>query len=465
MSSIERLTEWRSAAANRSKRLLLVTAHYPPDPAVGSLRWMHFTRYLAEAGWTVDVLTGWNPVTDKHTAVMARLPAGVRIFGIQPRPSRFAQTVLGAWKLVKRPANADTPSAETKEKPAPSASPVEESRESWAQRVRRGLLALMEFRTQVSWADAVVEQAEQLIGQGAVYAAVASSGPPHAAHVAAHEIARANRLPHLADLRDPWSLVERVPEHIDSPLWYTLARREEKRVFGNAAIIALNTDRSCDEYRSRYPHLAARMVTIRNGSDDEVIPVADPHSDFRVRFAGSVYIDRDPRLLFRAAARTIEALGLSPSQFSFGFMGHVERSGGVDALMTAASEEGIAEFMDVRPAGPRSEAMKFLAGAQLLVSLPQDSHMAIPAKIYEYVLFPAWLLVLAEQRSATAELLRGSGADVVHPEDVEQMTQVITRAYQSWRNGVRPTPVGEDGQFDRRKQGAILLEKLGDITS
>jgi hypothetical protein len=423
---------------------------------------MHFTRYLAEAGWGVDVLTGWNPVTEKNAGVMARLPTDVQIIGIQPRPSRFAQTVLGGWKLAKRRANADASVAYAK---MPSAEPILESRESWKQRVRRGLLALVEFRSQASWSGAVIEHAERLIRDGTVYDAVASSGPPHAAHVAAHEIARANRLPHLADLRDPWSLVERVPEHIDSPAWYALARRGERRVFASAAIIALNTERSCAEYRSRYPELAGRMVTIRNGSDDEVIPVSDPHSDFRVRFAGSVYIDRDPRLLFRAAARTIDALRLSPSQFSFGFMGHVERSGGVDALMTAACEEGIGEFMDVRPAGPRSEAMKFLASAELLVSLPQDSHMAIPAKIYEYVLFPAWLLVLAEPGSATAELLRGSRADVVHPEDVEQMTRVMTKAYQSWQNGVRPAPVGVEGQFDRRKQGAILLEKLRDITS
>jgi hypothetical protein len=272
-------------------------------------------------------------------------------------------------------------------------------------------------------------------------------------------VSRSLGIPHLADLRDPWSLVERVPEHIDSPVWFSLARRAERRVFADAAAIVLNTERSCLAYRARYPAIAARMLAIRNGSDDDSLPVGEPHQDFRIRFGGSIYLDRNPRLLFRAAAQVIGALNLAPGDLSIGFMGTVDWPGGEATLRACASEEGVGGFFNVTPPGPRSEALRFFADADLLVSLPQDSHMAIPAKLYEYVRFPVHLLVLAERESATADLLKNSRAHVVDPRDVDGMASVITKCMATSRSGIAAVPV-DSGQFDRRKQGELLQETL-----
>ena len=49
----------------------------------------------------------------------------------------------------------------------------------------------------------------------------------------------------------------------------------------------------------------------------------------------------------------------------------------------------------------------------MLVNLPQDSHLCIPSKVYEYMRYAAWLLALEPADSATALLLRDSAADVV----------------------------------------------------
>ena len=56
-------------------------------------------------------------------------------------------------------------------------------------------------------------------------------------------------------------------------------------------------------------------------------------------------------------------------------------------------------------------------------------HQCVPAKLFEYVRFDSWLLVLAEPRSATAQLFRGTTADVVAPNDVDGMADVIERRY------------------------------------
>jgi hypothetical protein len=89
--------------------------------------------------------------------------------------------------------------------------------------------------------------------------------------------------------------------------------------------------------------------------------------------------------------------------------------------------------------------------------------MAIPAKIYEYLRFDAWLLILAHERSATAALLRGTNADVVSPTDVAGMARVIRSRYEQFRHGERPVAVARDGRFDRRIQAELLLDRISEI--
>src|SRR5207253_3182453 len=116
---------------------------------------------------------------------------------------------------------------------------------------------------------------------------------------------------------------------------------------------------------------------------------------------GSICLDRDPRLLFRSAAAVVRRLRLTPTEFGIDFIGHVEEIGG-RTVRQMAEEEGVAEFVDIGGPQAHDAAMHFLAGATMLVNLPQDSDLCVPAKIFEYVRFDAWLLVLASKGSATA---------------------------------------------------------------
>ena len=107
------------------------------------------------------------------------------------------------------------------------------------------------------------------------------------------------------------------------------------------------------------------------------------------------------------------------------------------------------------------------ARAHARVSLPRRSGQPPSAlaavnsrQIYEYVRFSAWLLILAERHSASANLLRGSGADVVDPEDIDAITSVIRQRYEDFRKGTHPTPVNWDGRFDRTAPARLMFQHL-----
>jgi hypothetical protein len=107
--------------------------------------------------------------------------------------------------------------------------------------------------------------------------------------------------------------------------------------------------------------------------------------------------------------------------------------------------------------------MAFLAQASMLVSLPLRTAMTLPAKLFEYMRFDAWILALAEPGSATAELLRDTDADVVTPGDVDGIAAAIRKRYDEFRRGIRPVAINRDGRFDRATQARHLYDALEDM--
>jgi len=445
-------------AADDAPRILLISHAFPPHPEVGGLRWQQMARHFGERGWTFDVLTrDLRSETNLDEARLSVLPPGTRVFSVpagQPWMVRVQDHVLALRRRMRRRRPADVNERGGEGTPATG-------RSGKTPAVVRAYFAWMAFRREAMWADAVARAGSQLALEKD-YRLIISSGPPHMAHEGARRVARAANVPHVVDMRDPWSLVQRVHEQLESPVWYWLARRFERRIVREAALVTMNTGRSRDAMRVAYADHARKIEDVRNGCDDEPLPPAPQRSRFSIRFAGSIYIDRDPRLVFRAAARVIDELGLQPSEFAIEFVGDVDRFAGTPT-MQIAREEGIERFVTLGGLVKRQAALEFLAGASVLLSLPQDSDFAIPAKIYEYLRFDAWLLVLAHEHSATAQLLRDTDADVLEPEDVDGIAAAIRRRYGQFTRGDLPHALGGDGRFDRRVQAEKLMRLIDGI--
>ncbi len=213
--------------------------------------------------------------------------------------------------------------------------------------------------------------------------------------------------------------------------------------------------------RARYPE--ARVLTVMNGMDEGELPPSTVGERFVLGYAGSIYLDRDPRPLFRAVARVVRERSLDPGRFGVEFIGYASRYEG-QSLDDIAREEGMASFVRTGAPRPHAEAMRFLASCAMLVSLPQDSTMAIPSKVFEYLRFPAWLLAMADPGSATARVLAGTDADVVSPEDVGAIAAAVGRRFDAFAAGRRPAPLGTDPRLTRRHQGGVLLDALDEIS-
>ncbi len=457
-------------ALGGTRRLLLISYHFPPSREVGGLRWQKLAAHAAAHGWGLDVITR-DPVylTGPDPARLEDLPAGTRVYGVPERPTFLQRSERGALALrnLLRSNNA-RPLLEITGNPAAAANvkypmSLGQSEVRWLPPSPRKLLraynVCSNFVMMQGWTRTAVAIARSIIVPGQ-HQAIITCGPPHLPHEGGRLLAQETGLRHIVDLRDPWSLQERLPEGNASPLYYTFHRYYERRSMACADLVVSNNPSARDALQRLYPNAAERLISVLNGYDEE--RVASSRNDrFLLAYAGSIYYDRDPRLIFRAAARLVRELNLVTRDFGIRFIGSVGALDGVP-IQAIAEEEGIGAFFQAEPPQPRREVLRHLSEASMLLSLPQDCHLAIPAKIFEYMAFDAWVLVLAETGSASAEVLRGTAADIVAPGDLEGIVKTLRERYRLHRLGVRPPCLAHDPRFSRANQAQVLFERIED---
>lgn len=451
------------------RRLILISQHFPPNATVGARRWEQLAHFIADRGWGLDVVMCQQDAGD--AARMAALPDGVRVFHV-PQPHVIAERLetwasrVYRWIFPRQqPRGATTVPPENAVVSDRASIAREQMR--WPPRSIREFTRLGSAHTVVSrdeaWARHAAAMGLSILKPG-VHRAVVSSGPPHMAHEAARQVAAVARLPLVVDMRDPWSLLPMLHETIASYWWYRQARRYERRVLANAAIVIANTDHARAGLAAVYPEARERMITVLNGTDSYPVPPSRRGGRFTIGFAGTVYLDQDVRNLLRASAEVIRGLSLTPADFGVDFIGDFGKPG-ESPIAAIAREAGIGDYVSVGPRRPHGEALEFLAQATMLVVFVGFGSEFIPAKTFEYMRFDAWLLTLTEPGSATEQLLSGTDADIVAPADVPGIAAAIRRRYEMHRQGVSPTRIARDDRFSRARQAEILLDAIDRVSA
>lgn len=451
-------------------RLLLISYHFPPDITIGARRWEKLATAVTGRGWGLDVIT-CAPSTMVSTALDS-LPAGVRVFGIADpvlAAERIEHVIWRAYRTVipnrRLSESAATTSAAGKRaeiRERPESLDRDDIRLSGhtPRELLRTYWAWLELTHGMRWAHRAVELARQIVVRG-VHEAVITSAPPHMSHEAGRIVSVETGLPFVMDMRDPWSLQPWLRESIASPFWYRHAERYERSCIERASLVVANTEPARTALVALHPDASGKTITVMNGSDDDPLPGHRDDGRFVIRYAGTIYLDRDPQLLFRSAARVIKAEKLTPANLRIDILGRFAEEEHIPMLAMAA-QEGVSEFVTVEPPRPHQAALEFLAGASMLVIFPGSNTLAIPAKVFEYIRFDSWLLAIADPISGITQLLSGTSADVVVPE-LDAVTAAITKRYREYMSGARPERVARDDRFSRAAQAKLLLDAIGKL--
>lgn len=418
------------------RRLLVISYHFPPDPAIGGMRWAGLAKYLARAGWEVWVVTAApTPATlDGMTVASCR-------------PGRTLNDLYVRWRALTRGGQA--PSA-----PGGTAARNQSLEpQGLVARLRAEAAALLVLASEgQGWALRAAWRARRLIACVRPDVVVSSS-PPVAGHLAAWLATRGHRgIRWLVDFRDPWAgpVSSGFVGHpyFRSHLAWALTVRLERLVVNAADGVITTTPELGEALQRRYPRAAVHWV--RNGADREALPsgTAAAFPGLGIAQVGSLYGGRDLTLVLRALRLFLDRHPEAAAD------GTRLRSAGpleparAQALAREIAALDLGRYVEFLGVIPRPAALDLVRSSSLVVVLAQNQESEIPAKLYEALSVGAPTAAVASRDSATGREAERLGVALVEPDDIAAMARVLEAV---WSDG---------GATLRSRQGSVDYRDL-----
>jgi hypothetical protein len=330
------------------------------------------------------------------------------------------------------------------------------------------------YNERLEWVPHAVRAACQIADREPI-AAVISTSPPLATHLAALFLKARYRLRWIADFRDPLSgnpgRACRWARPYD--LWL------ERAIFRSADALVAVTDTVRDEWQTRYPRWREKMHLIWNGFDPEetVRPLPIPPRAQRVlAHVGVLYRQRHPYKLMEALGRLMCAGcadRLDPAKFRLTFLGPIqererfESHAATQSLLRRGSLEIRGELV------PRVEANHAMATADFLLLIDivnlDGSSYTVPAKIYDYILMGRPILALTGRNSPVERILFESGVPYVcvyHNDCGQAMEEKLLRLADMSSEPVTPSAwflENFDGERQTARFADLVVRRRGDV--
>jgi len=373
-------------------KLLVLSYHFPPDPSIGAKRWGGLAKYLTRAGATVHAVSAGSDDTSERSA------EGVFVHRVKRR-----RTLNDVYRAMASHRQDAAPSSGG-ERPSDAAV----SRPGAGATLRRELSLLLSFPDQSrGWALRALGAALR-ITRAEAPTAIASSGPPHLAHLVASVVASRRGLPHVVDLRDPWATYREDlrlwPGIHTSHLGRFALPKLERFVFRRASMIIANTVRLRDLLRARYP--GSRVEWIPNGVDLEELTPAKGGARYpglSISHTGTLYGGRTLESVMDAFAAFLrlhpEAREVGSRLRAAGPMEeeHAQR------FWSRCGQLGLEDAVEHLGVVPQSRADELAHRSSLCLVLAQGQHLQVPGKIYELTAMGCSVLVVSEPGSASAD--------------------------------------------------------------
>lgn len=405
-----------SPAPMHRRRLLVITYHFPPDGAVGGLRWAGLSKYLARLGWEVHLVTA------------ARAGGEAPVPGVHRHACAPRRTLNDAYRALMSNIRRSRPNGPPATNEAPPVGP-RSPRPRRLQIVRAlpgylrtaGGLALDFPDEGRGWVVRAATTARALLA-AQPFDAVITSGPPHSAHFAGLLATAGRRVPHVIDMRDPWSMMSR--EWPGYAIKSRLFRWLEAVLFHHTRHVVVNTGAFAEALQQERPRLSVSTVT--NGTDLESLPprATELREGIGIAYAGTVYIGRS----FTALLQALEDVSQAEPQRAAALRLRIAGQMGapqVAQLQEDVARRGLGGMVELLGPLPRATALELVRRSHLALVLAQAQPTQVPAKLYESVGLGVPTLVIAESTSAAGREARRIGAMTVGPDDRAGLRRVV----------------------------------------
>lgn len=396
-------------------RVALFAYHFPPDPAVGSLRAAKVAKALTAAGHEVHVITA------RVAAAPVASDLGVAaVHVVDPLPG--PREVYASLKRRLSRAATNGSGSPVQEDPAwqpPKTVPLWKRAAGafmWLPDDRQGFI-LPALRA----ARAIG------LGQGDL---IYSTCPPYSPHLAALLLKRETSARWVAEFRDPWI------GNVQKPWWVRTAVTDavdewlERMCLRDADQIVSVSEGIHAKISPRLGRSGAkRAFVVRNGIESISASSATEHvpaGPVRLAHVGTFSHDRDPRPFIDALATVVRRNALGPADVVVDFIGQCRYFDGA-SLEVYVRQAGLGDIIHFTDWMPHSEVRHVFERSHILMLLAQNQPDQVPNKLYEYLATRRTILAYADADGESVRMLKrvGGHAIVTGQEPAEQVTALL----------------------------------------
>jgi glycosyltransferase involved in cell wall biosynthesis len=286
---------------------------------------------------------------------------------------------------------------------------------------------------------------------------IVSTFPPLGTHLAAFQLVRIQKLPWVADFRDP---LANCPGFNLSQLQQKVSRRLERTFFKTADVVIANTDTMENRWKAAYPDRSDRIYLIWNGFDPENRIHAEPlpQRDYKlVSHLGGLFGGRNITPLLQSISRLIEKGRLSAAGIRILLVGYA----GSDSLpgsefLDQARTHGWLEVVSTPVTHP--EALHIAQTSDGLLLVQPHSTLQVPGKLFEYLQVGRPILALIPRDTPIERILKQSGIAYrcAYAGSSPQEMDTAVESFFSLDTTPARSSVWFESTFDGEKQTQIL---------
>ena len=416
--SPNRRTSRKPCVATRVKRLLIVTAFFPPCTLAPSRRVAGWARNLARFGWEPTVVCRYWGVGDDPYAL--------------PPERRVRHERADGYSVYWVPYLAN-------------------ARDRWIQ--RHGLNRGVAGRRALSLALAILERISPAFDalratrdfaleyvQRERVDAILVTGNPFTLFRVGYEARRRYGVPWVADYRDAWSTTQLHAQGLLVPSLRAWDAALERRWVGTAAFFTTASPhfvRGIEQVVNRPGH-----ALLTGYSEDEFSHEEDTlFPEFTLCYLGTLHAPQRVERLVAVVIRLLLELG-PEAKLSVRMLGVRYNPSQAERVQRVVA--GFERHFEITDRMPRAEALRTLARSHLLVQMGYEGCEGVmPGKIYEYMAARRPVLLFPSDDGILADMIRGTGIGFVAESEASALTH-LRKLYHKWVNTgaiARPDPV------------------------
>jgi hypothetical protein len=346
---------------NPTKRLLMISYPFPPNPSAGAVRSERFARYLSEYGWNIDVVT-IKPQQNRTLNDSDMFDKKITI-----HRTRTLDPWL--WLSNRIPKNIIL------------------------RGIRSVLMRLFSFPDHmILWLPFALLRGLKICKEKKV-CAIYTTSPPHSSQIIGYLLSKITGIPWVADFRDPWTLNAYRNSGVINETLIKISEVMERAVYRNASFVLANTQANKRNLLDAFPEINKQnVVFLPNGWElfefDKAEMVSE-NETFTIVHAGTFYPRFKPYALFYAIEawnKGLQPKGIPPLDEMnvriklYGSKDHETKK--------LVNDLDLDKYVEIIPWIPQAEVRIKMCSADLLwvtLGTGPASSTYVPSKLFEYI--------------------------------------------------------------------------------